>query len=186
MIALAFTMLSAMLLHPAQESLAELQYNEETQRVEVALRLSLADEQQFLTSASKSPIEDLIASPAELEKAALGVLRTRLRFGTRDEVTATKAASESAKAYHWVGRESEGGHVWWYFAYAGTPKQITHLRCTLFKAPGHARHPSRSATAHDHLHAMPVSTFLVMQPNQAGEPNSFTTTREKPVHRIEW
>ncbi len=183
---LACMLLSTMLLHPAQESLAELQFNEKTQRVEVALRLSIANEQQLLRSVSHSSMDELLQNADDLKETALVVLRKRIRFGTKSDVTAAALSPESAKAYHWVGRQSEGGHVWWYFAYAGTPEQLTHLRCTLFAVPDHRDGQRRSASAHDHLHADPISTFLVMDPKRTGEPNSFTTTREKPVHRIEW
>tara|TARA_A100001391_G_C5048396_1_gene272748 strand:+ start:957 stop:1517 length:561 start_codon:yes stop_codon:yes gene_type:complete len=183
---LACLLMSVTLLHPAQESLAELRFNEKTQQVEVALRVSIADEQQLLRSVSKSSVEDLVTEPEELQNAALTVLRKRLRFGTQSEVTAAKQSPEIAHAYHWVGRQSEGGHVWWYFAVTGTPATVTHLRCTLFAMPDSAASQSRSATAHDHLHADPLSTFLVLRSNQIGEPNSFTTTNKKPVHRIHW
>lgn len=182
----ACLLLSTMLLHPAQESLAELQFNEKTQRVEIALRVSIADEQLLLQTVSKSSVDDLLRSPDDLQDAALTVLRKRLRFGTKREVTIATQSPESAKAYHWVGRQSEGGHVWWYFSYTGTPAALTHVRCTLFAVPDRNGEESRSATAHDHLHADPVSTFVVLHPKQAGEPVSLTTTREKPVHRIEW
>ncbi len=183
---LAYALLAAMLLHPAQESLGELHFNEKTQRVEVALRLSLADEQRLLRTVSHSPFDDLIQNDDALAQAALDVLCERVRFGTKSAVTLTKPSAKSVKAYHWVGRQSEGGHVWWYFAYVGTPEQITHIRCTLFAASGRTSGSGRSANDHDHLHADPVSTFVVLHPNEPSEPKSFTTTREKPVHRIEW
>lgn len=183
----AFVLLCTMLLHPAQESLAELQFNEKSQRVEVALRLSTTDEQQLLQSVSKSSARDASRNPNDLEHAALTVLRKRLRFGTKDGLTAADLSAESADAYGWIGRQSEGAHVWWYFTYAGTPGQLTHLRCTLFAAPDRNNQKSRSASDHDHLHADPISTFVVLHRKQSGAPpKSFTTTREKPVHKIAW
>lgn len=184
---IAFVLLSTMLLHPAQESLAELQFNEKSQRVEVALRLSTTDEQQLLQSVSKSPIREVLRNQHDLEHAALTLLRKRLRFGTRDGVNAAEFPAESADAYGWIGRQDEGAHVWWYFTYAGTPDQLTHLRCTLFATPDRDNRTSRSASDHDHLHADPISTFVVLHRKQTGtSPKSFTTTRKKPVHRIAW
>lgn len=182
----AYLLLSFVLLHPAQESLAELRFNEKTQRVEVALRLSIADEQHLLRPASTSPTGDVLRDSNELQKAALAVLGKRLRFGAKDDLTDAALPAESEHAYEWIGRQTEGAHVWWYFTHAGTPDQITHLRCTLFAASDGNDIKSRSANAHDHLHAEPVSTFVVLHPKQTSEQKSFTTKREKPTHKIEW
>jgi len=182
-------LLTSLLLHPAQESLAELQYNPETQRLEIALRLSLSDEQQLLRSESQSNVESVIEDPVALEKHASSVLRKRIRFSRDPEIKTGTLPAEIAKRYRWIGRQSEGGHVWWFFEYAAPREELGHVRCTLFVHPAHRTGVTKNPSTHDHVHADPVNTFLILPASQAGRKRpvkSFSTTPDRPVARIPW
>jgi hypothetical protein len=95
--------LAAMLLHPVHESVAEVEWNPQTARLEVALRLSVLDE-QWIERKYKSD------QPAVW---AIDYLRRHVRVGP--DTRLTKPADQPAAKYHWVGREQRGSHVWWFF-----------------------------------------------------------------------
>ncbi len=197
MIGCAFVLLSSMLLHPAAESLAEIQWNGETGTVEVALRLRITDEQQLLRTVSSRETDSLLGDEEALESAALSVIRRRIGFGNLRDMKTPKTPAPVADQYHWVGRRGEGGHAWWFFEVAMPEGRPTHLRCTLFEKPS-SEPQNRGASSHDHLHAAPISTFLVLPDSQpetrtpaAGdesskEPKSLTVTPDRPISAIQW
>jgi hypothetical protein len=189
MIGLIGVFFSSLLLHPSQESLAELQFNEKTQRVEISLRLSVADEQQLLRGVSQAAIDELVEDADAMKAAAIAVLSERMRFGTAEELEARPKRAAEPTPYLWAGRQSEGAHVWWFFEYDGTPEQLTHVRCSLFQASTQAADVAPSADAHHHVHAKPISTFVVLprkRDDPSLKPKSFTTTNDRPVMRITW
>ncbi len=189
MIGLFGVLLSSLLLHPSQESLAELQFNEKTQRVEISLRLSVADEQQLLRGVTRAAIDELVEDADAMKSAAVAVLSERLRFGTAEELDTKPKSATNPTPYLWAGRQSEGAHVWWFFEYDGTPEQLTHVRCTLFQESTQAAEIAPSAEAHHHVHANPISTFVVLPERRndpAVKPKSFTTTNDRPVVTIAW
>ncbi|MFG0288012.1 MAG: DUF6702 family protein [Rhodopirellula sp. JB044] len=202
MLAITFAFLSTVLLHPSAESLAEVQWNASTQKVEVALRLRIADEQRLLQSVSSQSATAILADEAALERAGLSVIRRRIGFGklndlqTNSNVQEKPNGADVAKRYQWIGRRSEGGHAWWFFEIATPSGRPTHLRCTLFEKPNDPR--NRNDSSHDHLHAMPVSTFLILPDalpasvspvkgrSSSPRPNSMTMTPEHPMSEIQW
>ncbi len=97
------------LLHPVHETVTEIEWNAQTGRLEVALRLDVLDE-QWLRKRGEHNVED--------SKWRLDYLRRKFRV--------TKSPSKGQPdgcEYHWVGRHEEGSHVWWYFEIALRDKQ---------------------------------------------------------------
>ncbi len=103
MIALLTLPLAVMLLHPIHETVAEIEWNPKTARLEVALRMSVLDEQW-------------IERKYESDKPAVWAvdyLRRHVRVGPDTRIA--KPADQPTAKYHWVGREQRGSHVWWFF-----------------------------------------------------------------------
>ena len=92
------SLLLTMLLHPFHETVAEIEWNEKTKRVEVALRISILD-QQWIEQQSKPD--------AKARVWAVDYLKKHFQVGRQNK--------RSAARYHWVGRQTRGSHVWWYF-----------------------------------------------------------------------
>ncbi|MCM2369393.1 DUF6702 family protein [Aporhodopirellula aestuarii] len=197
MIAAFLCLVSGMLMHPAAESLAEMQWNTATDRLEIALRLRITDEQQFIRSVTEESVDSLLEDGEAFGDAAISVLERRLGFGNLRELNTRQDAAKLQSKYHWVGRRSEGGHAWWFFEVTPAGGRPTHLRCTLFEKRSRDA-DVRDAASHDHVHAIPVSTFLVLpDAKPAGEtpvagaadsppPHSFAVTPEHPITEIEW
>ncbi len=97
--------LIATLLHPMHETVAEVQWNPKTHRVEVALRLSVLDQQwiQRNHTGAKGDKTD------EIKTWAIGYLSKTFA------VDPGKSKPVKPPIYHWVGRKEEGAHVWWFF-----------------------------------------------------------------------
>ena len=91
-------------MHPVHETVSEIEWNDETKRLEVALRLDQLDEQW---------LKNRLASQRPTEVWAIEYLREKFRI--RDRVDARQPDTAS---YHWVGRETKGAHVWWFFEIA--------------------------------------------------------------------
>ena len=103
-------LLVAVMMHPVHETVAEIEWNPETHRLEVALRLDALDEQWLRRRATKSqPTED---------HWELNYVKSRFR-------TAEPPAENDIDsiAYRWLGRDEERGHVWWYFEIEPFDKQ---------------------------------------------------------------
>ena len=101
-------LLVLLMMHPVHETVSEVQWNRETQRFEIALRLHILDQQWIENQADKTQ---------KIENVALGYLTKTFRIRPiRDGKAETNKDSKSSKAkIHWVGRSEEGSHVWWYF-----------------------------------------------------------------------
>lgn len=95
-------LLLAVLLHPVHETVAEIEWNSKTGRLEVALRLSVLDEQW---------IERQAGSKGSVQVWATKYLESRFRI----DPNAGKDEKKKSATYHWVGRQQQGSHVWWYF-----------------------------------------------------------------------
>lgn len=119
-----FAFILTLLLHPFHETVAEVQWNPESRRMEVALRLDLLDHQWIRRhhgdasrAGSKKPDR-----PWQLE-----YLRPRFRFYRSVDDTASSADGERGGAsangerasdrvrYRWVGQKLDGAHIWWFF-----------------------------------------------------------------------
>ncbi len=92
-------LLTTLLLHPVHETLSEIEWNGETRRLEVALRIDPLDEQWLK---KKLRGDDRYAQwvPKYLES----------KFRVTD-----RAKNKEDATYHWIGRDDKGSHVWWYF-----------------------------------------------------------------------
>ena len=84
--------LTALLLHPVHETVSELEWNAETKRVEVALRLDTTDEQW---------LKQQVGGDDETGVWAVRYLRQKFRV-TRS----TK--QQDRPRYRWIGRDDEG------------------------------------------------------------------------------
>lgn len=103
-------LLFAALIHPVHETVAEVEWNPKTERLEVALRLDALDE-QWLRKRADGDAEDVAAW-------ALPYLRDRFRISERP-----KKNEQDRTAYRWIGRQAEGSHVWWFFEIGPEDKQ---------------------------------------------------------------
>ncbi len=101
------SLLMATMLHPVHETVSEVQWNGETKRVEVALRMSVLDQEWIQRNHAK---------PDEAIKrwATKYLAQTFLVDPTKDKDNDNDNDAKPAK-YHWVGHKDEGAHVWWYF-----------------------------------------------------------------------
>lgn len=97
-----FPLLVSLLLHPFHETVAEVEWNRETARLEVALRMDLIDE-QWLRRAVRQGI------PSD-DNWEVIYLRSRFRVSEPPE-----PGQPDTTKYKWIGRDEERGHVWWYF-----------------------------------------------------------------------
>jgi len=95
-------LITALLLHPVHETISEVEWNAETKRLEVALRLDLLDEQWLRKTVGRQEQDD--------PKWAIRYLRQKFRIAERP-----KHEQPDSTTYRWLGRDEEGSHVWWYF-----------------------------------------------------------------------
>ncbi|WP_442510724.1 DUF6702 family protein [Novipirellula sp. SH528] len=101
-------LLVLLMMHPVHETVSEVQWNRETKRFEIALRLHILDQQWIENQADKTQ---------GIEDVAVRYLNKTFRIRPiRDTKAETNKDSKPSKAkIHWVGRSDEGSHVWWYF-----------------------------------------------------------------------
>lgn len=101
-------LLFLVMLHPVHETVSEVQWNGDSKRFEVALRLHILDQQWIEQQADKSQ---------EIENVAVRYLNKtfQIRPIGDGKPETRKAAGLSKAKIHWVGRKDEGSHVWWYF-----------------------------------------------------------------------
>ncbi|TWU24174.1 hypothetical protein Pla52o_20980 [Novipirellula galeiformis] len=103
-----YALLLFAMLHPVHETVSEVQWNGETKRFEVALRLHLLDQQWIeKRSGSSQAVEHWGVN--YLERTFLIRPQTKAKSQPPGDPTGNKAT------IHWVGRSDEGSHVWWYF-----------------------------------------------------------------------
>lgn len=133
-------LLTLLLVHPIHETLAEVEWNPNTGRVEVSLLLDVLDEEWIARHHGRQ---------AKQDDWRLRYLRDRFRFSSEPPAAARTDRGVGADAadnrearqrppastYHWVGRKQEGSHVWWFFEVAisdhSEPRWITQQ--TLFE-----------------------------------------------------
>ena len=116
-------LLTTLLLHPVHETFSEVEWNAETGRLEVALRLDPLDEQW---------LRKKYAASEELSRWAPRYLRDRFRITEKpksdreagEQTPATDSGGppgdhdahrDDTATYHWIGRQEGKSHVWWYF-----------------------------------------------------------------------
>ena len=89
-------------MHPVHGTISEVQWNAKTSRVEVALRLDVLDEQWILKRVAEGTVKG--------DAGRLEYLRQRYRV-----TPLPKKDQKNSASYHWIGRQTDGAHVWWYF-----------------------------------------------------------------------
>ena len=94
-----FTILLALLMHPIHETIAEVEWNAESKRLEVALRLSALDQQWIARTTAKDE----------------SIARWAVRYLQRHFLIASPDPKQQAATYYWIGCEEKGSHRWWYF-----------------------------------------------------------------------
>ena len=113
-------LLTGVLMHPVHETVSEVQWNPETKRLEVALRLDVLDEQW---------LRRRYANGRDLEQWATEYLAKQFRVdppptaadSSPSSAELPTAARDHADAstrrdtYHWIGRKQDGARVWWFF-----------------------------------------------------------------------
>ncbi|TWU49707.1 DUF6702 family protein [Rubripirellula reticaptiva] len=102
------SLILALLVHPVHETVTEVQWNPQTRRMEVAVRLDIEDEQWIKTK---------VGGGDQTPIWAIRYLQKRVRITNPPEPKSSpesKVAKDSA-TYHWIGRDRDGAHVWWYF-----------------------------------------------------------------------
>jgi hypothetical protein len=114
------------LAHPVHETVAEIEWNAGSGRLEVALRLD-ADDERWIREAMDADVDAVVSD------WALPYLKKRLRITNVPQSALPAEASipkRDPTTYHWIGRDREGPYVWWYFEIApadGTrPDGIDH------------------------------------------------------------
>ncbi|WP_443217396.1 DUF6702 family protein [Rhodopirellula sp. P2] len=198
----SWLLLGGMLLHPTQETLCELQWNPETERIEIAFRLTLGDEERLLKEAESTltklrarhsasdPKSEVDSQSAAEGKAALQRKPQQLAFGrhmtfANDDACLPAATVANAAKYRWVGRREEGIHVWWFAEYmvgsddASEIKPPSHVRCDLFvDRAQNTVHPSGHGP-HDAFQ----NTFVILG---HPVPVSAVITPRDPVAELKW
>lgn len=96
--------LTALLMHPVHETVTEMEWNPQTRRLEVAMRLDAIDEQWLRKRATRTP------TPADPGNWELAYLRRHFRISEPPQ----KGKPDATK-YRWIGRDEDKGHVWWFF-----------------------------------------------------------------------
>ena len=123
----------ATVLHPSHQTLAEVEWNGDTGRMEVALMFDVLDE-QWIERHHGGGVGESGAGAGTAgddfdgkgDDWRLRYLRRHFRFsadreGVGDVVTADQDRAGEGDSgtggdrYLWVGRKQDGGHVWWFF-----------------------------------------------------------------------
>lgn len=104
------SLLYLMLVHPVHETVAEIEWNPKTHKMEVALRLDILDEQWLAKQVSK-------ANSETAKNWRLDYLQQRFRV-----TSPAKNGRPLTSSYHWIGRQQKGPHVWWFFEIEPTNK----------------------------------------------------------------
>ena len=107
------TLLALMLLHPVHETVAEVEWNQKSQCLEVALRMSVLDAQWIKREHAKPK--------QEVEDWAVGYLRSTIRVDAKS--TREQPAKSPKTKFKWIGAKQEGSHVWWFFEIHQANKQ---------------------------------------------------------------
>lgn len=117
------SLIAAVLLHPMHETYAEIEWNPQTGRTEVAMMLDVLDEEWIARRYRRDESDDswrldylkrrfrLDGRPPAQADANAGNEDTPPATGTPTEATGPDAET----TYRWVGRGQDRGHVWWFF-----------------------------------------------------------------------
>ncbi len=95
-------LLMTALLHPVHETVSEVEWNPQSKRLEVAIRMHVLDEQWIRRQADRE---------ADVSDVAIAYVKKCVRVGSGPESTTTEKTRDT---YHWIGREEDDAYVWWY------------------------------------------------------------------------
>lgn len=125
-------LIAATVLHPSHQTLAEVEWNAETGRMEVAMMLDVLDEQWIERHHGAGASGDGVDE--RVDEWRLRYLGRHFRFladraetdrretvkgaAVRTDQAGIDAVGRAADRYRWVGRKQEGSHVWWFFEVA--------------------------------------------------------------------
>ncbi|QEG00900.1 hypothetical protein Mal15_49760 [Stieleria maiorica] len=99
---------AALLMHPVHETVCEIEWNAETKRVEVALRIDVLDEQWMARSIGADSDDQWRGN----------YLRSRVFFDPISDNSVSDNGDmpdPSGRPIKWLGRKPDGGHAWWFF-----------------------------------------------------------------------
>lgn len=116
MFAPAFLLLT--LAHPFHVSVAEAQWNEDRDRLQIALRLSPRDLDAALSRTTGRRVVLEKESDEKTEELLADYLRGRIYLSSSPKAAASNdadAVKERRRRFHWVGVEDEVRYVWVYF-----------------------------------------------------------------------
>ncbi len=105
----------SLLMHPVHESVSEVEWNQATGRLEVAMRLDVLDEQWLRRRADEARRDGDKKKKGDWQ---LAYLRSRFR------ISDVKDEKKDPTKYHWVGSEEDGGHIWWFFELEPAERQV--------------------------------------------------------------
>ncbi len=94
------------LLHPVHETVTEIEWNAQSKKLEVAIRLHVLDEQWIRRQSDRD---------SDVSDCAIAYLRKHflLNVDSKRDSNAD-AETKNGDSYRWIGRQEEGSHVWWY------------------------------------------------------------------------
>jgi len=121
-------LLIASLLHPVHETLSEVEWNGDSKRLEVAIRLHQLDEQWLKKRYRRQGGEHRGDSAW-----AMDYVSRHIRVAALPKVGETDDTK-----YRWIGRQIDGAHVWWYFEIEtkeGSPPDCTNRVLILNENP---------------------------------------------------
>ncbi|MFK7822251.1 MAG: DUF6702 family protein [Planctomycetaceae bacterium] len=108
--------------HPFHSSMAEMEYNAETNRIEVALKLYAVDSEVALTRLGGKPCN--LDNEPNRDRLLQTYLASRFRIVEDKETTPKRSSENKGKplprakgksAFNYVGSEVSGAHLWVYF-----------------------------------------------------------------------
>ncbi|QDT06498.1 hypothetical protein K227x_49080 [Rubripirellula lacrimiformis] len=100
-----------LVMHPVHETVAEVEWNPQTKRLEVALRLDVDDERWIADKmAARAEADGIPWDRSKTSTWAMAYLQPRFRAAPLP----ASGKSDSTR-YHWIGHDQDGAHVWWYF-----------------------------------------------------------------------
>ncbi len=118
------TLLMIVLMHPVHETVTEVQWNPESRRYEVSMRLHILDQDWIEKRANKEPL---------IENWAVDYLSKKFVIRSESEPSeiagiessSVKKATATQKLI-WVGSREEGSHVWWFFEVEPSSAKLPH------------------------------------------------------------
>jgi hypothetical protein len=116
--------LTTALLHPVHETVAEVEWNASTGRLEVALRLDPLDEQWLARNVRGQKVRGKKVDGKKVDgkkvdgqddTSTWAIDYLAKHFRVAPSASELSAPQKTTAKYHWIGRDDKVSHVWWYF-----------------------------------------------------------------------